>query len=128
MTAFPRLPRLIKGGIVLIDDTMGRVQRIITLQYNPDIVMRAFQVQGVGQESAVPAHGLLSIVPEVLPSPGQTLDRSMRSFMESRLGYDYSSVRSHTDARAAKSARAVNAVAYTMDRHVVFGQGSMHRK
>ena len=51
MTAFPGSPRLIKGGIVLIDDTTGMVQRIITLQYNPDSVTRTLQVQGVGQES-----------------------------------------------------------------------------
>lgn len=51
MTAFPGSPRLIKGGIVLIDDTTGMVQRIISLQYNPDSVTRTLQVQGVGQES-----------------------------------------------------------------------------
>jgi hypothetical protein len=51
MSAFPGSPRLIKGGIVLIDDTTGTVQRIITLQYNPDTVTRTLQVQGVGQES-----------------------------------------------------------------------------
>src|SRR6266849_9014580 len=51
MTAFPGSPRLIKGGIVLIDDTSGAVQRIITLQYNPDTVTRTLQVQGLGQES-----------------------------------------------------------------------------
>lgn len=51
MTAFPGSPRLIKGGIVLIDDTTGTVQRIISLQYNPDSVTRTLQVQGAGQES-----------------------------------------------------------------------------
>jgi hypothetical protein len=51
MSAFPGSPRLIKGGIVLIDDTTGTVQRIITLQYNPDTITRTLQVQGVGQES-----------------------------------------------------------------------------
>src|SRR5712692_6630117 len=51
MAAFPGSPRLIKGGIVLIDDTSGAVQRIITLQYNPDTVTRTLQVQGVGPES-----------------------------------------------------------------------------
>jgi len=51
MTAFPGSPRLLKGGIVLIDDTTGTVQRIITLQYNPDTVTRTLQVQGIGQES-----------------------------------------------------------------------------
>jgi hypothetical protein len=51
MTAFPNSPRLIKGGIVLIDPTTGMVQRIIALQYNPDTLSRSFQIKGVGGES-----------------------------------------------------------------------------
>jgi len=41
--------------------------------------------------------------------------------MESRFGYDFGDVRVHTDARANESARAVNALAYTVGRDVVFG-------
>ena len=37
--------------------------------------------------------------------------------------YDFSNVRIHTDARAAESARVVNALAYTVGRDVVFGAG-----
>lgn len=51
MTTFPRSPRLLKGGLVLIDPTTAAVQRIIVLQYNPDSLSRTLQVQGVGQES-----------------------------------------------------------------------------
>ena len=40
-----------------------------------------------------------------------------------RSGLDLNDVRIHTDARAAESARAVNARAYTVGRNVVFGQG-----
>ena len=36
MSAFPNSPRLIKGGIVLVDPDSGTVQKIIVLQYNPD--------------------------------------------------------------------------------------------
>jgi hypothetical protein len=43
--------------------------------------------------------------------------------MEPRFGHDFSRVRVHTDARAAESARAVNALAYTVDHNVVFDQG-----
>jgi hypothetical protein len=42
-------PRLVKGGIVLIDPQSGAVRRIITLQYNPDSLSRTLQVQGVGE-------------------------------------------------------------------------------
>ena len=51
MTTFPGSPRLLKGGIVLIDPHTSVVQRIIALQYNPDTLTRTLQVQGVGQES-----------------------------------------------------------------------------
>jgi len=49
MTAFPRSPRLLKGGLVLIDPATAAVQRIIVLQYNPDTLSRTLQVQGVGE-------------------------------------------------------------------------------
>ncbi|MGQ0445565.1 MAG: eCIS core domain-containing protein [Beijerinckiaceae bacterium] len=37
--------------------------------------------------------------------------------------YNFSQVRVHADTRAAESARAVNALAYTVGNHVVFGAG-----
>jgi hypothetical protein len=63
------------------------------------------------------------IVHEVLRSPGQPLDPATRAFMEPRFGHDFSRVRVHTDSRAAESARAVNAMAYTVGQDVVFGAG-----
>jgi len=51
---------------------------------------------------------------------GQPLDADTKSFMESRMGTDFSDVRIHTDARAAKSARAVAARAYTVGTDIVF--------
>jgi hypothetical protein len=47
MSTFPNSPRLLKGGIVLIDPSSGAVQRIIKLQYNPDTLTRSLQVQSV---------------------------------------------------------------------------------
>jgi Domain of unknown function (DUF4157)/Metallo-peptidase family M12B Reprolysin-like len=61
------------------------------------------------------------IVHDVLGSAGQPLDRSTRAFMEPRFGQDFSRVRVHSDARAAESARAVNAQAYTVGNRIVFG-------
>lgn len=49
MSGFSGSPRLLKGGIVLLDATTGTVQRIIPLQYNPDTLTRTLQVQGVGE-------------------------------------------------------------------------------
>ena len=62
-------------------------------------------------------------VHEVLRSPGQPLDPATRAFMEPRFGHDFSQVRVHADTRATESARAVNALAYTVGRHIVLGQG-----
>jgi hypothetical protein len=67
-----------------------------------------------------------SIVHDVLSSPGQPLDAATRALMESRFGYDFSRVRVHTDSKAAESARAVSALAYTVGQDVVFGVGQ-HR-
>src|SRR5205814_1388900 len=50
MTTAPNTPRLLRGGIVLIDSDSGAVRRIIALQYNPDTLTRTLQVQGVGPE------------------------------------------------------------------------------
>ncbi|MBV8629789.1 MAG: DUF4157 domain-containing protein, partial [Silvibacterium sp.] len=69
------------------------------------------------------------IVHQVLGSPGRPLDKATRDFFEPRFGHDFSRVRVHTDALAARSARAVGAVAYTVGEHVVFAhtQDSSHR-
>ena len=63
------------------------------------------------------------IVHEVLRSRGQPLDATTLGLMESRFGHDFSRVRVHTDTRAAQSARAVNALAYTVGRNLVFESG-----
>ncbi|NJD75638.1 MAG: DUF4157 domain-containing protein [Candidatus Methanoperedens sp.] len=63
------------------------------------------------------------IVHDVLRSPGKPLDNEVRRFMEPRFGHDFSRVRVHTDEKAVESARAVNALAYTVGRDVVFGAG-----
>lgn len=64
------------------------------------------------------------LVHEVLRSAGRPLDLSTRSVMEQSLGGDFSRVRIHDGPRAAQSAEAVQAAAYTVGRHVVFGRGA----
>jgi hypothetical protein len=64
-----------------------------------------------------------AIVHEVLRSPGQPLDASSRAYFEPRFGHDFSKVRTYADARAAESAAAVNAHAYTVGGDIVFGAG-----
>ncbi len=73
--------------------------------------------------NAAPVSEAPPIVYDVLRSPGQPLDAATRAFMEPNFGRDFSQVRVHTDAKAAESARAVNALAYTVGKDVVFGAG-----
>ncbi|GAC1347452.1 MAG: hypothetical protein NVSMB27_12900 [Ktedonobacteraceae bacterium] len=73
--------------------------------------------------NSAPVNAIPPIVHDVLTSSGQPLDAGTRAFMEPRFGHDFSQVRVHTDAKAAESAQAVNALAYTVGRDVVFGMG-----
>src|SRR5690348_5965125 len=50
MTTFPNSPRLLKGGIVLLDPGNQAAPRIISLQYNPDTLTRSLQIKGFGAE------------------------------------------------------------------------------
>lgn len=49
MTTFPNSPKILKGGIVLIDPESASVRRIISLQYNPNSLSRSLQVQGLSE-------------------------------------------------------------------------------
>lgn len=62
-------------------------------------------------------------VHEVLNSTGSPLAPATRGLFETRFGHDFSRVRVHTDARAAASARAVNAFAYTVGQQIAFDAG-----
>lgn len=85
------------------------------LQRSPLFLQRG---QDRGEGSLAPP-----IVHEVLHSPGQPLDGETRQLMEAHFGRDFSEVRVHTDARAAESAQAVGALAYTVGRDITFGAG-----
>jgi uncharacterized protein DUF4157 len=63
------------------------------------------------------------LVGDALSSPGRPLDPVTRSFMEARFGDDFSDVHVHTDTRAADSAQAVKARAFTRGSEIVFGAG-----
>jgi len=75
-------------------------------------------------------HGNISeVTPDIesriraLKGSGQPLPKSIRTFFESRFGYDFSHVRIHTDPEAAKLARALNAEAFTYGRDIYFREG-----
>jgi hypothetical protein len=67
--------------------------------------------------------GVPSVVCEALRRAGQPLDTTTRGFMEPRFLHDFSRVRVHADDKAGESARAVNALAFTVGEDVVFATG-----
>ena len=58
-----------------------------------------------------------------LNSSGQSMSASSRQFFEPRFGHDFSNVKIHTGSVAAKSAQAINALAYTSGNNIVFNSG-----
>ena len=74
--------------------------------------------QVTGQIDTAPAS-----VDRVLASPGSPLGPALRQDMEQRFGHDFSQVRVHSGPASEKSARDVNAHAYTVGSNVVFGAG-----
>jgi hypothetical protein len=77
----------------------------------------------VNRSRAAPDIALADLSSVVTRGGGHALDGDTRAFMESRFGRDFSDVRVHTDARAAEYASAVNARAFTLGNHIVFGAG-----
>ena len=51
MSSFPRSPRILKGGIVLLNPTTSAIERIISLQYNPVSLSRTLKAQNIGESS-----------------------------------------------------------------------------
>src|SRR5260370_21105189 len=60
---------------------------------------------------------------QAMSAGGRPLEPSTRSYFESRFGYDFGSVRTHTGDDAAAASRSLGARAFTVGDHVFFGQG-----
>lgn len=98
------------------DRIAGQVMRMSAVPQLPSRSASSIQRKA----NASPARAGTQVVDDVLSSGGQPLDATARSFFEPRFGYDFSRVRVHTNDRAAESAKALNARAYTVGEHVVF--------
>ncbi len=68
-----------------------------------------------------PAVAAPGIVNDVLGQGGRPLEGTTRAHFEPRFGYDFGSVRVHSDARAGAAAEAVGAEAFTVGTNIVFG-------
>lgn len=62
-------------------------------------------------------------VSQTLASSGHAMDSGTLEFMEGRFGYDFSQVRIHNDAQAHESSNDIQALAYTHQNHIAFGEG-----
>ena len=65
MTTFPNSPRLLRGGLVLLDPGTGQVKRVIALQYNPDTLTRTLQPQAVQGDAKDRSQALRLVGPPV---------------------------------------------------------------
>jgi uncharacterized protein DUF4157 len=74
-------------------------------------------------ETATAGEGVPASVTQALNQSGRPLDAPLRADMERRFGHDFARVRIHTDSAAARSAQEIEADAYTLGNHVVFGPG-----
>jgi len=88
-----------------------------------DRVVAGGRAQVTGMAAALDPDALPDSVERVLEASGRPLDSATRRYMEPRFGVDFAAVRIHDDMRAAGSARAVAADAYTVGKHVVFDAG-----
>ncbi|MEK8094799.1 DUF4157 domain-containing protein [Methylocystis sp. IM3] len=79
------------------------------------------QRHGTGRAPA-PRMAPGEMVGDVLRASGEPLPTATRAWMEDRLDHDFSGVRIHADARARRSAAAVDARAYTVGEHVALGE------
>ena len=63
------------------------------------------------------------VVHATIATSGRALEAPARAFLEPRFGRSFADVRVHDDPQASRSAAAVGARAYTVGRHIVFGNG-----
>ncbi len=84
----------------------------------------AISTQTAGHDAATAyADPAQESVNSALQGGGRPLSKSVRDFFEPRFGREFDQVRIHTDERAANSARALSARAYTLGHDIVFGAG-----
>lgn len=85
---------------------------------------RAIQRRALPSASSM--DGVPGSVSKALAEPGTPLQGESRARMEQAFGRDFSHIRVHSGDLAARSAREIQARAYTVDQDIVFGRGQFH--
>ena len=93
----------------------------------PSVASASEEVQrgATGEAGAVGPHFEQSLQ-QAVSGRGETLPAPVRSFMESRLGRDFSAVQVHRDEQADALARTVNARAFTLGNSIFFARSQYH--
>lgn len=90
------------------------------------VLRRSCECGGVRRSAKGDATASTMAIPEAvhetLRSPGRPLDAATRAQAEHRFDDNFAHVRVHTDERAAASADAIGALAYTVGDHLVFAR------
>jgi hypothetical protein len=116
------LPHLGTAGVQRKCDACKGGKKCPKCEEEENSVLRRKESQAPGSENeaSVPSSFLNGL------GAGQPLAPSLRGFLEPRYGYDFGSVRIHTDSAASKSADAINAVAYAAAPDIAFAQGQFN--
>lgn len=112
--AFEQEADQVADRVLGVTDQLSPVQQSFD---RPSAVARA-------THSTAESHTVPADVDGIVRSPGNPLDPATRAYMEPRFGRDFSEVRVHADAEATRSANGVQARAYTVGNHIVFGAGT----
>jgi hypothetical protein len=99
--------------------------QVLALPAHPTVRGAPPRIQRVSGQLGRQADAAPGSVDRVLASPGRSMEPALQEDMQQRFGHDFSRVRVHSGGAAEQSAREVNAHAYTVGHHIVFGAGQL---
>ena len=102
------------------DDTVGR--KCQSCQEEEETEMNISRKSYDGDGSKI-SENVEQHVTDAILTEGSPLESTTRDFMESRFGFDFGNIRIHSDEGSARSARAMNALAYTVGNNIIFETG-----
>jgi hypothetical protein len=111
-------PKVTKPRTKGANDSTRERAMLVRHPLGRDAVGQALKMPPLFARSAAPGD-----VRSALSESGHPLDTATLRHFRSSFGHDFSSVRVHTDERAAASAASLPARAYTIGPHVVFRRG-----
>jgi hypothetical protein len=124
-TFLPLVPSAQPKSLSMRDHTDDAPTNATTVDKPKDSTSKKEEVEVKRKADSVFEHlpNTDSEVDSVLSASGRPLDRQTQRMMEARIGFDFSKVRIHHDARAGATAKALGARAYTAGENIVFAPG-----